>query len=78
MKKSLSKREFLKLLALLPPSVLLSQPFLQKPDRLVVDPDAKNLLVIVFDTLSAKNISLYGYPRQTMPNLARIAEKGTV
>ena len=78
MGKSLSKREFLKLLALLPPSIYLSQPFFQEPDRLLLDPNAKNVLVIVFDTLSAKNISLYGYPRQTMPNLARIAEKGTV
>ncbi len=78
MGKSLTKREFLKLLALLSPSIYLSRPFFQKPDRLLLNPDAKNVLVIVFDTLSAKNISLYGYPRQTMPNLARIAEKGTV
>ena len=78
MGKSISKREFLKLLAILPPSVFLSQSFLRKPDRPIQNPEAKNVLVIVFDALSAKNISLYGYPRQTMPNLARIAQKGTV
>ena len=75
---SISKREFLKLLAILPPSIFLSQSFFQKPDRLVQNPQAKNVLVIVFDALSAKNISLYGYPRQTMPNLTRIAQKGTI
>jgi arylsulfatase A-like enzyme len=78
MGKSISKREFLKLLAILPPGVFLSQSFLRKPDRPIQNPEAKNVLVIVFDALSAKNISLYGYPRQTMPNLARIAQKGTV
>lgn len=78
MSKSLSKREFLKLMALLPPSLYLSQPFFHEPDRQLQDPNAKNVLIIVFDTLSAKNISLYGYPRETMPNLARIAETATV
>jgi arylsulfatase A-like enzyme len=78
MAKSISKREFLKLLAFLPPSMILSQPFFQKPDRLMQNLAAKNVLLIVFDALSAQNISLYGYPRQTMPNLSRIAQKGTV
>jgi len=77
MGKALNKRDFLKLLAALPPSIYFSKPF-QRPDLLLQNPDAKNVLIIVFDTLSAKNISLYGYPRETMPNLARIAEKGTV
>src|SRR5215216_6682784 len=78
MNTPLTKREFLKLLALLPPSVYLSRPFFQKPDRVLQDPNAKNILIIVFDALSAKNIPLYGYPRPTMPNLARIAESATV
>jgi len=77
MGKALNKRDFLKLLAALPPSIYFSKPF-RHPDLLLQNPDAKNVLIIVFDTLSAKNISLYGYPRETMPNLARIAEKGTV
>jgi len=77
MSRSLSKRDFLKLLALLPPSMYLSS-FFEGPDKLLQRPDAKNVIVIVFDTLSAKNISLHGYPRETMPNLARIADKGTV
>jgi arylsulfatase A-like enzyme len=78
MNKSLTKREFLKLLALLPPSFYLSRGLFQEPDRPLLDPNAKNVLVIVFDALSATNVSLYGYSRPTMPNLARLAERGTV
>ena len=42
------------------------------------DPGSENILVILFDTLSARHIGLYGYPRDTMPNLARFAERATV
>lgn len=37
-----------------------------------------NILIIVFDALSARNMSLYGYPRQTTPNLDRLAARSTV
>jgi membrane-anchored protein YejM (alkaline phosphatase superfamily) len=38
----------------------------------------QNVLVIVFDALSAYNISFYGYPRETMPNLAKWADRAVV
>jgi len=76
MSKALSRRDFLKLMTVLTPSAYLSQ-FAQMPS-LSLDPNAKNVIIIVFDALSATNISLYGYQRETMPNLARMAEKGTV
>jgi arylsulfatase A-like enzyme len=37
-----------------------------------------NIIVLVFDAWSAENVSLYGYPRPTMPNLEKIAERATV
>jgi arylsulfatase A-like enzyme len=37
-----------------------------------------NILFIVFDTLSARHISLFGYPRETTPNIARFAKRSTV
>lgn len=40
--------------------------------------DRPNILVLVFDTLSAQHMSLYGYNRETTPNLARFADKSTV
>ncbi|MEJ2552289.1 MAG: sulfatase-like hydrolase/transferase, partial [Anaerolineales bacterium] len=42
------------------------------------DADNPNVLKLVFDTLSALNVSLYGYHRKTMPNLERFAERATV
>lgn len=40
--------------------------------------DQPNILFLVFDTLSARHISLYGYERDTTPNFARFAERATV
>lgn len=37
-----------------------------------------NLILITLDTTSAKHLSLYGYQRNTSPNLDRIAQKGIV
>jgi arylsulfatase A-like enzyme len=47
------------------------------PDRLPQKTDP-NILILVFDTLSAKHVSFHGYGRQTTPNLARFAERATV
>ena len=37
---------------------------------------APNVLLIVLDTVRARDLSLYGYPRRTSPFLERLAEKG--
>ena len=39
-------------------------------------PGAPNVLLIVLDTVRADHLSLYGYPRDTSPNLARLAKEG--
>ena len=73
-----TRRDMLKIVGLAPlvllewskhnsPSLL--NPLAQKPP---------NILILVFDSLSARNISLYGYPRKTAPNLERFAQKATV
>lgn len=74
MKRALSRREFLKLMGLFP---LLSLPGSRRV-RGRESSASPNILFLVFDTLSARHISLYGYPRETMPNLARFAERATV
>ncbi len=71
MKKSINRRDFLKLAGLLPLS-------LAAPRFLQATPDQKNVVVVIFDALSAYNISLYGYSRETMPNLAKLAERAIV
>ena len=39
-------------------------------------PDARNVVLIVWDTVRASHMSLYGYQRDTTPNLAAWARKG--
>ncbi|MFN2127945.1 MAG: sulfatase, partial [Anaerolineales bacterium] len=79
MSNNISRREFIKMMAALPllkvaadVSASPSQAFFQQ------NTGAPNILVIVFDALSATNVSLLGYYRQNMPNLAKFAEKSTV
>ena len=38
----------------------------------------QNVIIVVFDAFSAYNISLYGYQRETTPNLARLADRAIV
>ena len=37
-----------------------------------------NILIFVFDAMSARHLSLYGYPRKTTPNLEKFAEHASV
>jgi arylsulfatase A-like enzyme len=37
-----------------------------------------NILIFVFDAMSARHLSLYGYARQTTPNLEKFAERASV
>lgn len=75
MSSGLSRRDFLKLISLTPVSIF-GRPLLNLPASAGVD--APNIIIIVFDAWSANHVSLYGYPRQTMPNLERFAENATV
>ena len=71
-----SRRDFLKLLALTP-AALAARPLLSLLDKRA-DPAMPNVLVFVFDAWSASNVQLHGYPRITMPALARFAERSFV
>ena len=73
MKKQLTRRDFLKLAGLLPLSV--AAPKLT--DALDAQ-SSPNVIVVVLDAFSAYDISLYGYQRETTPNLARLAERAIV
>jgi arylsulfatase A-like enzyme len=99
MSSELNRRDFLKLMALLPlagvrwrrPSAHRCEQAALAESTPVTDLhdeqsrtiqasafDKPNFLILVFDALSAKNMSLYGYERETTPNLARFAEQATV
>lgn len=77
MKKTLTRRDFLRLSGLLPLGYLMPQ-FIASPSNSLEGTDEDNVLIIVFDAWSAANTSLYGYPRKTTPNLERLADKAVV
>jgi hypothetical protein len=78
MSSSITRRDFLKLVSLVP---LLS---LRYPKKMVEglpnfqDSSHPKILIFVFDALSARHIPFFGYPRNTTPNLTRFAERATV
>jgi len=79
MRKSITRRDFLKLSGALSAG-LMGYPFLKiMPSASQVDTDGKkNILIIVFDAFSARHISTYGYSRETTPNITRLAERAIV
>jgi hypothetical protein len=74
--RGLTRREFLKLISLIPPGIY-SRP-LQKLAKSANGISHKNVIIIVFDAWSQHHVSLYGYPRPTMPNLEKFAERAMV
>lgn len=78
MKTSISRRDFLKLSGLLP--LGLASPWLASTlSRLQASPgNGQNILLVVFDALSARNVSFLGYERNTMPKLHRLAKRAVV
>lgn len=71
----MDRRSFLKALALMP------WIYLSKPTQFRLrqaSPQQPNIIIVVFDALSARNLSLYGYPRRTAPNLERLSERALV
>lgn len=78
MKPSLSRRDFLKLSG----SAALAEAVQSLSATLGIKAStnqaAPNILVFLFDALSAEHLSLYGYPRQTSPHIDRFADESTV
>ena len=73
MKNQLTRRDFLKFAGALPLSLAVPPSLNSLPQG-----QGKNVLIVVLDALSAKHIALFGYQRETMPNLSRLASKGIV
>lgn len=77
MQKKFTRRDFLKLAGMSALGTVIP-PAVQGVKRGRLQEDKKNVLIVLFDALSAEHISLYGYGRETTPNLARLAERGVV
>ena len=78
MKPRFTRRDFLKVASMAPLLGVRPSGIGQRKPFPAEGAGAENILVILFDTLSARHIGLYGYARDTMPNLARFAERATV
>lgn len=74
----MDRRELLKLTSAI--SLASLMPAYLKPPELhpAENPDAKNVLIIVFDAFSALHLSLLGYERKTDLNITRFADVSTV
>ena len=73
-----SRRDFLKLSALIPISAIISPRVknLVSPRMLGQDNFPTNVIIILFDAMSARNLSVYGYPRATSPEFNAIRRPG--
>jgi len=78
MNNRFSRRDFLKLAGLLPASLLAPRLSRMLDAPALAQEKPKNVLVLVFDAFSAYDISLYGYARQTTPNIDRLAKQAVV
>jgi len=72
----ISRRDFLKVATCLP--VVAAARKLSGASQRGPNADLPNIIVLVFDAWSAAHLPLYGYARQTMPNLEQFAERAVV
>ncbi|MBV6396542.1 MAG: Choline-sulfatase [Anaerolineales bacterium] len=72
----LSRRDILKLAALASGGAAWTA--LRSRGGSAMQEQKPNIVVLVADTMSAANLSLYGYERQTTPNLERLADRAIV
>lgn len=78
MKNQITRRDFLKLAGLLPISVAAPNLMNSLDSMGQIQSNQQNVLVIVFDAWSAYHMLLHGYSRDTMPNLAKLADQAVV
>lgn len=76
-----SRRDFLGLARLIPPAIL--HALVQASGGVLAEPagraaNSPNILILLFDTLSASHTTLEGYRRGTTPNLERFARRAVV
>lgn len=73
----MNRRDFLKLTSVGILSKLIPQ-YIHEPTNNFNSKEQPNVLMIVFDAWTAKNVSLYGYQRDTTPNINQLAKKAIV
>lgn len=74
----ISRRDFLKASLALAGATAFSRASRYVSSAAPSSAEKPNILLFVFDAMSARHLSLYGYPRQTTPSLQKFAERATV
>jgi arylsulfatase A-like enzyme len=75
--KKLSRRDFLKTASLFSLAAMTSSSWF--PFQSFKRQDSRpNVILMIFDAMTARDLSLYGFRRQTTPNFERFAERATV
>src|SRR6185503_4118017 len=75
----ISRRNFLKLVGAAAPTILFPAVSSWVGESLNQGDSFKpNVIILLFDAMSARNLSVYGYPRPTSPNFERFSDHATV
>lgn len=74
----ISRRDFLKASATLAAGATFANAARLVSSALSQNLDKPNILIFVFDAMSARHLSVYGYARETTPNLKKFAERASV
>jgi len=74
----ISRRDFLKVYATLMASATFSRASKFLSSVQPANSNKPNILIFVFDAMSARHLSLYGYARRTTPNLQKFADRASV
>lgn len=74
MSPDLQRRDFLKFLSSISAAYYLQNPSVP---GFAVDSNI-NIIILIFDAWSASNTSLYGYPRETTPDISHLADRAIV
>jgi arylsulfatase A-like enzyme len=75
---SITRRDVLKLMGVLTANGVLAGMHPMLGSDAYSDTRKPNVIILLLDAFSARNMSLYGYERQTTPNFERFASRSTV
>jgi arylsulfatase A-like enzyme len=73
-----NRRDFLKTSGALVAGTVFAGASRFLPSAYSQNADRPNILMLVFDAMSARHLSLYGYARETTPHLRKFAERSSV
>ncbi|MBK9926442.1 MAG: sulfatase-like hydrolase/transferase [Anaerolineales bacterium] len=76
--RSINRREFLKLIPILSGALFSTANAVKNGVLKSTQDDLLNVVIFVFDALSASNMSIYGYQRDTTPNLTHFAQHANI